>query len=162
VPCSIGSSAASNDCRTKLERLPRMADFALWGTACERQPGAFMRAYERNCASAVEFVLEADLVATTVRAFMAARNNQDWEGTAAQLLQTLTDLVPDNQRRGRNDAGRPRRGACPGDSAERQPACARSASRSSSGRYRPSGETKGAVGTVPVSPVRNRIVGRAR
>jgi len=29
--------------RTRLERLPRMADFALWGTACEQMPGAFTR-----------------------------------------------------------------------------------------------------------------------
>src|SRR5262249_47028818 len=38
--------------RTQLSRLPRMAGFALWGTACERAPGAFMRAYENNRASA--------------------------------------------------------------------------------------------------------------
>src|SRR5215813_3849798 len=30
--------------QTRLEKLPRMADFALWGTACEREPGAFMMA----------------------------------------------------------------------------------------------------------------------
>jgi hypothetical protein len=76
-----------------------MADFALWGTACERQPGAFMRAYDNNRASAVEIVLEADLVATAVRALMKARAGQEWIGTAAQLLSELTALVDEGQRR---------------------------------------------------------------
>jgi hypothetical protein len=86
----------------KLARHPRMADFALWGTACERQPGAFMRAYDNNRASAVEIVLEADLVATAVRALMKARADQEWIGTAAQLLSELTALVDEGQRRGRD------------------------------------------------------------
>src|SRR5215471_14075612 len=88
--------------QTQLARLPRMADFALWGTACERQPGAFMRAYDNNRASAVEIVLEADLVATSVRALMKARDDQEWIGTAAQLLSELTALVDEGQPRGRD------------------------------------------------------------
>ena len=64
--------------RTQLSRLPRMADFALWGTACERAPGDFMRAYENNRASAVEIILEADLVATAVRTLMKVRGGEEW------------------------------------------------------------------------------------
>lgn len=40
--------------RTRLARLPRMADFALWATACEGAlwgPGTFAAAYERNRAA---------------------------------------------------------------------------------------------------------------
>jgi hypothetical protein len=86
--------------RTKLDRLPRMADFALWATACEISPGAFMRAYESNRASAVEVVLEADLVAGAVRKLMA--DGPEWSGTAAELLSALTEFVDENLRRGRD------------------------------------------------------------
>jgi hypothetical protein len=85
-----------------LARLPRMADFALWGTACESNPGAFMRAYENNRASAVELVLEADVVAIAVRTFMTMRVGQEWVGTATQLLSALTEVVDESQRRSRD------------------------------------------------------------
>jgi hypothetical protein len=85
-----------------LARLPRMADFALWGTACERNPGTFMRAYENNRASAVEVVLEADVVAIAVRTFMKMRGGQEWVGTATQLLPALTEVVDESQRRCRD------------------------------------------------------------
>lgn len=75
----------------KLKRLPRMADFARWGVACETavwKRGTFMAAYDNNRAGAVETVLEADIVATAVRSFMAG--HKQWQGTATQLLGTLT------------------------------------------------------------------------
>jgi hypothetical protein len=52
----------------RLERLPRMADFALWATACEqRPPGSFEDAYSNNRYTAVESVIDADPVAAWVR-----------------------------------------------------------------------------------------------
>jgi hypothetical protein len=93
---------------TKLARLPRMADFALWGTACERTPGAFMRAYDNNRASAVEIVLEHDLVATAVRSLMKARNGAEWAGTSMQLLPALTEVIDESHRRGRDWPDSPR------------------------------------------------------
>ena len=87
---------------TRLARMPRMADFALWATACETSGGAFMRAYENNRASAVEIILEADLVATAVRTFMKTRNGEKWTGTAGQLLFALTQVIEENLRRGRD------------------------------------------------------------
>jgi hypothetical protein len=87
--------------RTKLARLPRMADFALWGTACERTPGAFMRAYENNRASAVEIILEADLVATAVRTLMKVRGGAEWAGTSSALLKDLNEVVDEGQHRDR-------------------------------------------------------------
>jgi hypothetical protein len=93
---------------TRLARLPRMADFALWATACEASSGAFMRAYENNRASAVEVVLEADLVATAVRTLMRTRDGEGWAGTSTSLLKALNEVVDENQRRGRDWPGSPR------------------------------------------------------
>ena len=77
----------------ELDRMPRMADFARWGAACERSlfpSGAFMAAYNANRRGAVETVLDNDLVAATLRAFMQRQNNLLWTGTAAELLNVLT------------------------------------------------------------------------
>ena len=77
-----------------LERLPRMADFALWATACETAlwpAGTFQSAYCENLAEAVETVLKADEVATAVRAFIAMR--VAWTGTASDLLTALSKDV---------------------------------------------------------------------
>jgi hypothetical protein len=83
--------AASHGLRTlpgvRLDRLPRMADFAIWAAACESalwQAGTFERAYERNRRAAIEDAIEADAVAACVRALMAERGS--WTGSAADLL----------------------------------------------------------------------------
>jgi hypothetical protein len=75
---------------THLPRLPRMADFALWATACETAlwpAGTFWAAYCGNRDEAVEGVIEADPIAAAVRALMAART--EWTGTASELLGAL-------------------------------------------------------------------------
>ena len=54
---------------TTLERLPRMADFALWATACETAiwpAGTFWSAYCANRDEVVDNVIEADPVAAAV------------------------------------------------------------------------------------------------
>ena len=71
----------------RLEQLPRMADFALWATACERvfcPDSGFLHAYKANRRSAIEDVVEADPVATRIRDLMAARSM--WSGNASDLL----------------------------------------------------------------------------
>jgi hypothetical protein len=92
--------------QAELPRKPRMADFALWGTACERIPGSFMRAYEHNRASAVEVTLEHDLVASAVRLLMRSRS--EWTGTAAELLAVLANFADENLRRGKDWPRTPR------------------------------------------------------
>src|SRR5262249_50148593 len=87
---------------TRLDRLPRMADFALWGTACERKDRAFMQAYDGNRASAVEVVLEHDLAATAVRTRMPRRGEQEGSGTSSALLLALNGVIDEAQRRGRD------------------------------------------------------------
>src|SRR5262249_3958029 len=54
----------------RLDRLPRMADFALWATACETAlwpAGTFSRAYARNRITAIQDVVDADPIAACVR-----------------------------------------------------------------------------------------------
>jgi hypothetical protein len=79
----------------RLRRLPRMADFALWATACEsafRPAGTLEAAYTSNRHDAIENIVDADLVAARVRDMMADR--VQWAGSASDLL-----------RAGTNDAG---------------------------------------------------------
>ena len=90
----------------KLDKIPRMADFALWSTACETaywDAGTFKRAYSQNRDDAVGAVIEADNVATAVQYFMIERpdlkqqkqgsllnvDRTKWEGTSTNLLDAL-------------------------------------------------------------------------
>lgn len=80
--------------RTKLDKLPRMADFALWATACETAlwpQGTFWSAYCGNRDDAVEGVIDADPIAAAVRAVMTTRT--EWTGTASELLGVLAEMV---------------------------------------------------------------------
>jgi hypothetical protein len=80
--------------RTELVNLPRMADFALWVTACESAigpPGAFAAAYNGNRARVVEDVIDADAIATALCALMEMQKT--WAGTASKLLHELTPIV---------------------------------------------------------------------
>jgi hypothetical protein len=81
---SYGLRAAN---RVQLDALPRMADFALWGTACESAlwpSGTFARAYAANRRAAIDNIIEADPVASRIRAIMA--NRTLWAGSASDLL----------------------------------------------------------------------------
>ena len=83
------------------KRFPRMADFAIWVTACETalrhqdgtfwEAGTFMKAYAGNIDEAVETVLNANPVATAVRVFMTTQTT--WTGTATDLLDLLGRIV---------------------------------------------------------------------
>jgi hypothetical protein len=79
---------------TRLEKLPRMADFALWASACETalwSTGTFWSDYCGNRDEAVEGVIDADPIAVAVRAVMTTRTV--WTGTASDLLGALAGLV---------------------------------------------------------------------
>ncbi len=79
---------------TRLEKLPRMADFALWVTACETAlwaAGTFSSAYCGNREEVIDNVIEADLVATAVRSFITTKSQ--WEGTATALLAALGQIA---------------------------------------------------------------------
>ena len=76
---------------TRIPNLPRMADFALWATACETAlwpAGTLGAAYNSNRDEAIEAIIEADTVAAAVRTLMQTRTV--WTGTATELLGALT------------------------------------------------------------------------
>ena len=68
------SCALRNRESTKLQELPRMADFAIWATAAEPalglQPGEFMDAYAANRYEAIRLNLEQDSVAETIKSLL--------------------------------------------------------------------------------------------
>ena len=83
-----------------MNRLPRMADFALWIKACEEaiwHAGMFMGAYDANREEAVDVVLDSDPVAATLRQFLATRLK--FEGTATELLTALNGTAGEQTRR---------------------------------------------------------------
>jgi hypothetical protein len=95
--------------QTRLEKLPRMADFALWAAACETAfwpAGTFEAAYRINRDEAVDNVIDSDPVASAVRTMMAARPN--WDGTAADLLVVLFRIAGEGVARSRSWPKTPR------------------------------------------------------
>ena len=72
-----------------------MADFALWATACETaiwDAGTFWSAYCGNRDEAVESVIDADPIATAVRALMEPRTERTVRTqTASDLLGALAE-----------------------------------------------------------------------
>jgi hypothetical protein len=83
----------------KLARLPRMADFAMWGVACESglglPRGSFMDAYTANRAEANTQALESCPVGPAIMAFMESRIA--WTGTSAELLAALESVEPESE-----------------------------------------------------------------
>ncbi len=94
------SSALRNLPTTRLERLPRMADFALWIVAAEAglgwEAGSFLRAYADNRSTAVQTVVANNAVAQAIEKLLTKR--AAWEGTASELLPMLDNEVMDTTR----------------------------------------------------------------
>jgi hypothetical protein len=81
----------------KLNKLPRMADFAQWVVACEPslgvEPEAFLRTYESNRSVANELALEASPIVAPLRQLLDGDEDGQWSGTPSKLLEALTGLV---------------------------------------------------------------------
>ena len=80
-----------------LDQLPRMADFALWTSACEPAlwpAGTFARAYAANRRAAIESIIEADPIATCLRTIMADRTM--WMGSASDLMRLYAQSARDD------------------------------------------------------------------
>lgn len=103
---------------TRLERLPRMADFALWTVACGDgalwPEGNFMTALDKNRSESINVTIEADAVAKALVTLMAGAT--EWTGTAGGLRHRLAEIAGEAETRSRgwpaNDralAGRLRR-----------------------------------------------------
>lgn len=90
----------------RLDRLPRMADFARWSVAGEPglglSEGEFLRSYESARASANEMVVESSLIGRGVLLLLDKQGGQ-WEGTASKLLDELENLIPESDRKRNRD-----------------------------------------------------------
>lgn len=85
---------------TRLDSLPRMADFALWATACETalwKAGTFSTAYAGNRDEAIDSVIEADPVGSAIRSLISTQT--EWKGTASNLLGVLDEEVGEKVRK---------------------------------------------------------------
>ena len=95
------SAALAHLPRVKLDRKPRMADFALFGVAVERgigwAPGTFIKAYETNRSTANSSAIEASPVALAVQSFVA--DGQEFEGSFSDLLNELSSWADDQAKR---------------------------------------------------------------
>jgi len=89
--CNAVATALANLPTTRLARLPRMADFAVWATAAEPAlglaPGEFLRAYEANRAAVHQQALEASPLIWAISDLLHDRDS--WTGTATLLLMIL-------------------------------------------------------------------------
>jgi hypothetical protein len=83
------------------DELPRMADFAIWATACESglglEPGEALEAYRANCAEARSLALEESPVYEPLREVARA----GFSGTSSELLFLLSKLAGDATRHSR-------------------------------------------------------------
>jgi hypothetical protein len=96
--------------RTRLDRFPRMADFAVWAAACESafwSAGTFAAAYQDNRADIVSDVLDADSIASAVITFMESQKGVVTQ-TASFLLGALGEIVNTQQRKSKGWPDTPR------------------------------------------------------
>lgn len=95
------SAALRNLPSTRLDRLPRMADFATWATAGEGalglSTGAFMAAYAGNREEANELAIETSPVGKAIMDLMGSTDS--FNGTATELLCELNKRVDENTRK---------------------------------------------------------------
>jgi hypothetical protein len=86
----------------ELERLPRMADFAMWAVAAAEKLGysreTFLSAYSGTCEAAHELALEASAIVPPLRDLLAAKGGA-WHGTATELLHDLDEHAPERTRK---------------------------------------------------------------
>ena len=97
------SAALRNLSKVKLERAPRMADFAKWITAAELwEPGAFLDVYRENRRDVIESSFEGSLMAVAIKDWISPVEYPDgWTGTATELLSILNGRVSEGVRRSR-------------------------------------------------------------
>jgi hypothetical protein len=96
----VGGLRALPDVR--LDRVPRMADFARWATACEPvlgSPDAFTKAYDANRRAGWTVTIEASAVGAAVLRLATIAPPDGWVGSMASLLGVLSEGVPDTIRR---------------------------------------------------------------
>jgi hypothetical protein len=105
--CTAAAGALARVHDVRLERLPRMADFARWVTAAEPafgwEPGAFVDVYGENRGESHEVALESSTIGPALRAVA----DGGFHGTASELLEALGEEAGDAATR-RKDWPNPR------------------------------------------------------
>jgi hypothetical protein len=89
--------------KTKLKEKPRMADAAIWITACEEGMGVpmtFLNAFRANREALNETLLSNDTIASAIRKLVGEKGR--WIGEATELHRELGYLVDDEVRRSKN------------------------------------------------------------
>ncbi len=98
--CDAASAALRNLPNTKPDRLPRMADFALWVSAAESvlpwRRGDFMRAYAGARTESINQAIDSDPVASAIRHLMEMCGS--WLGTSKELLDEMDRNVDEKTR----------------------------------------------------------------
>lgn len=98
------SAGLRNHGKVKLDKLPRMADFAIWVEQCASglgwASGEFLAAYSANRADISAGAFEADPMASVIRDLMKSRPG-GWEGSATALLDLVNDAAPETTRKSR-------------------------------------------------------------
>jgi hypothetical protein len=91
-----GVVALSKHSSIRFAKLPRMADFAVWGAAAESahsRESVFLDAYVGNRAGLNHVAIDASVIGPPILQLMEQSN--PWEGTVAELLQALNGIVSD-------------------------------------------------------------------
>ncbi len=91
------SSALKNLPDLKMEKPPRMVDFAKWGAACESgfnwEPGSFLEAYRDNRAELVDTNIEENAFISALLDMLENEPDNCWTGTATELLEKMKEFV---------------------------------------------------------------------
>jgi Bifunctional DNA primase/polymerase, N-terminal len=99
------SCALANIASVKLDRAPRMADFAKWIVAAEPglgwEPGAFLAAYTKNRRDVSEAAFEADAVAVAIDKLIRTERPEGFQGTPTELLNAINNVVSETTRKAR-------------------------------------------------------------
>ena len=94
----------------KLDRLPRLADFARVIEAASPglgwEPGRFLEVYDENRRDMTDTAFAADPIAVAVAKFIESHGGS-WEGTATHLLTKINEVVPEATRKSRFWPGSP-------------------------------------------------------
>ncbi|MEE1612068.1 hypothetical protein [Microvirga sp. CF3016] len=103
--CDGLSAAVRRVGTVRLERIPRLADFAKWVTAAEPglgwEDGTFLRTYSGNIQDVADSAFEANPVAVAIHAMLCEPScgEYGWRGTATELLDALNQRASETQQR---------------------------------------------------------------
>jgi hypothetical protein len=105
------SAALRNADDVHLDRMPRMADFAVAATAIEDafgwESGSFVEVYAANRQQASETLLANEPIAEAIEKLLEDGRENVWIGTATELLQMLGFYVNDSTKRSKAWPGGP-------------------------------------------------------